>query len=116
MLRKPLDKSLTLEIEAVARYAYGQYDDGSIALWALGKAGWFELEPSRKYRPIFDGMIEAVVLLYYIADYYKRKLARRSPHAEKIDDFFAKVISVDSHVKSLLPDAQVVSSGVVLIY
>ncbi|GAB7357834.1 hypothetical protein MBLNU230_g0006t1 [Neophaeotheca triangularis] len=58
-------------VESVKSFAYGQYPDGSIALWAAGKAGWFLLKPSRAYKPRFTEMTQAIEALYWLADHYR---------------------------------------------
>lgn len=62
--------SLSIETTDVRSYSYGAYEDGSIGLWACGQAGWFQISPSAVYEPTYEGMIEAVKLLHYIADTY----------------------------------------------
>ena len=87
---QPLPKSLShlylqpsslrttlIEVAEVRTLAYGQFSDGSVALWAAGKAGWYTIKPSRAYRPVYDDMIEAVNLLYFIADAYREPRTRR---------------------------------------
>lgn len=61
-----------VEVTPVKLFAYGQYSDGSVALWAAGRAGWFALKPSRAYREVYEGMVEAVKLLYFVADVYRK--------------------------------------------
>ncbi|KAG8631710.1 hypothetical protein KVT40_000850 [Elsinoe batatas] len=61
-----------IELAQVRQFAYGQYDDGRIDIWAAGKAGWFTVRPSRAYKAIYDAMIEAIEALYYAADVYSR--------------------------------------------
>lgn len=64
-------KRINLELNNVCTYSYGELGDGSIAVWAGGKSGWFQLKPGRAYRPMFEEMQEAVKLLYFVADSYK---------------------------------------------
>ncbi|KAF4551192.1 Hypothetical protein D9617_14g076490 [Elsinoe fawcettii] len=61
-----------IELSSVRQFAYGQYDDGRIEIWAAGGAGWFTVRPSRGYKAIYDGMVEAIETLYYAADVYSR--------------------------------------------
>lgn len=61
---KPVD----LEIHNVTRFSYGELTDGEFAIWAEGNAGWFEIRPAPHYNDIYDDMIEAVQLLYFVAD------------------------------------------------
>ena len=62
---------IDIEITDVRSFAYGAYSDGSVELWAAGRAGWFVIRPSRTYRPIYNEMLEAVNLLFFIADAYR---------------------------------------------
>lgn len=64
-------KNTAIQISEVRSYAYGQYADGNVDLWAAGKAGWFTLKPSRAYRPIYDNMIAGIKALYFVADSYR---------------------------------------------
>lgn len=76
----------TITIPQVRSFAYGLYDDSSIAIWALGGSAWFTLKPSRAYRKTFADMSEAVKVLYYIADAYKTKKKQRTEMGTR--DFF----------------------------
>ncbi|KAK7627660.1 hypothetical protein IWX47DRAFT_787764 [Phyllosticta citricarpa] len=71
LLRNSQPRGTVIEVRNVTRFAYGQYDDGEVAIWAAGEAGWFKLLPSRSYRSVFEGMVEAINLLYYLADVYR---------------------------------------------
>jgi hypothetical protein len=50
--------------------------DGELVIWALGEAGWFELRPARHYKALYDDMVEAVELLYFITDIYNQPRKR----------------------------------------
>ncbi|KAK0873437.1 hypothetical protein LTR87_011940 [Friedmanniomyces endolithicus] len=62
-----------IEIRPVKSFAYGQFEDGTIALWAGGRAGWFRFQPTRGYRETYDEMIEAIKMLYFVADAYREE-------------------------------------------
>ncbi|KAF2156664.1 hypothetical protein K461DRAFT_316885 [Myriangium duriaei CBS 260.36] len=62
--------AVPLQLDNVRQYAYGQYEDGRVELWAAGTAAWYVIRPSRGYRAIYERMIEAVDLLYFCADVY----------------------------------------------
>ncbi|EAT82585.2 hypothetical protein SNOG_10250 [Parastagonospora nodorum SN15] len=64
--KKPID----LEIRNVTRFSYGELTDGEFAIWAEGNAGWFEIRPAPHYNSIYEDMIEAVQLLYFVTDIY----------------------------------------------
>ncbi|KAK3679976.1 hypothetical protein LTR78_000353 [Recurvomyces mirabilis] len=64
-------RSAAIDIGEVRSFAYGQFADGSIALWAAGRAGWFRLKPARSYRETYNDMSEAIKMLYFVADAYR---------------------------------------------
>ncbi|KAF2734473.1 hypothetical protein EJ04DRAFT_466552 [Polyplosphaeria fusca] len=90
LLKKPF-KPVDLEITNVMRYSYGQTPDGDVVIWALGKAGWFELEPSRAYNNLYKDMVEAVQILYFITDIYNEPRKRGGgPTAQLIFQEYAE--------------------------
>lgn len=105
-------KRVTIVIEDVRFFSYGQYPDGSIAIWAPGKAGWFALKPGRSYKQIYAQMIEAVEAFYFIVDAYreprKRKRSKVSDAApcQDIDDFFTKYAAEAMHPDATLDEAR----------
>ncbi|CBX96731.1 hypothetical protein IAQ61_005406 [Plenodomus lingam] len=70
LLKKPY-KPMEIEIRNVNRFSYGEMNDGTLALWAEGGAGWFQIQPAPQYKAIYDGMICAVQILYFVTDIYK---------------------------------------------
>ncbi|KAK8154488.1 hypothetical protein IWX90DRAFT_391220 [Phyllosticta citrichinensis] len=72
LLRNSQPRDTVIEVRNVTRFAYGQYADGEVAIWAAGDAGWFKLHPSRSYKSIFKGMVAAINLLYHIGDLYQK--------------------------------------------
>ncbi|RMJ22890.1 hypothetical protein PHISP_06232 [Aspergillus sp. HF37] len=64
-------------IENVTHYAYGQHNDGEIGVWVAGSAGWFALSPAKGYRPMFNEAVEAIDLLYFLADRHHQRRRRR---------------------------------------
>jgi len=76
-----LDHSLleqTIQLSNVRRYAYGQFKEGGgVGIWAEGKAGWFLVEPAVEYKAIFAEMVEAIGMLYFLADNSKKSGTRR---------------------------------------
>lgn len=65
-----------VQIENVRQFAYGQYEDGRIDLWAAGTAGWYTIRPSRAYRSTYERMLQAVEMLYFCADVYGGKATK----------------------------------------
>ncbi|KAL8785508.1 MAG: hypothetical protein Q9213_003334 [Squamulea squamosa] len=81
--RKILDakwRNKRIEISNVSFWAFSEEEpDRTICLWASGRAGWFELhDPVPQYRDIFNGMNEAVSMLYHLADKYRRSRRNQS--------------------------------------
>ncbi|KAL8852368.1 MAG: hypothetical protein Q9221_002752 [Calogaya cf. arnoldii] len=69
-----------IEISDVSFWAFSEAEpDRTICLWASGKAGWYELhDPVPQYQDIFNGMNEAVSMLYHLADKYRRSRKNQS--------------------------------------
>ncbi|KAH6642301.1 hypothetical protein C7974DRAFT_327439 [Boeremia exigua] len=75
LLKKPY-KPTEIVVRNVTRYCYGQMTDGSCGFWALGEAGWFEIRPAAHFKAIFDDMVQAVELLYFVTDIYNEPRKR----------------------------------------
>ncbi|KAL8930585.1 MAG: hypothetical protein Q9208_000455 [Pyrenodesmia sp. 3 TL-2023] len=89
-------RSQRIEINDVSFWAFSQEEDKSVSLWASGSAGWFELhDPLPQYRDTFVGMHEAVSMLYYLADKWRRA---RKGYA------YMKTKELDNYVKSVFRD------------
>lgn len=76
-----LDRSLLeqpIELLNVRRYAYGQFEEGGVGIWAEGNAGWFLIEPAVEYQTIFAEMVEAIEMLYFLADNSKKHGTRQA--------------------------------------
>lgn len=69
--------SKRIVLENVTHYAYGQHNDGEVGFWVAGRAGWFSISPARGYRNIFNDVIEAIDLLYFLADRHQAKRRKR---------------------------------------
>ena len=79
-------------LPSVQRFSYGQYQGGEVAFWAGSRSGWFELAPSRRYRPIFKEMAEAINILYFVADLFHdmSKKQIRQTSAETLFEKYAQ--------------------------
>ncbi|KAL8750485.1 MAG: hypothetical protein Q9184_006412 [Pyrenodesmia sp. 2 TL-2023] len=89
-------RSQRIEINNVSFWAFSQEEDKSVSLWASSSAGWFELhDPLPQYRDTFVGMHEAVSMLYYLADKWRRS---RKGYA------YMKTKELDNYVKSVFRD------------
>ncbi|KAH8696202.1 hypothetical protein BGW36DRAFT_380438 [Talaromyces proteolyticus] len=69
--------SKRIVIENVTHYAYGQHADGEIGVWVAGQAGWYSIVPAKGYRPMYNDMVEAVDLLYFLVDRHQSQKHRR---------------------------------------
>ena len=69
VLKRPY-KPVDIEIRNVTRFSYGEMTDGEFVIWAQGKAGWFEIRPAPHYKSIYEDMVQAVQLLYFVTDIY----------------------------------------------
>ena len=84
VLKKPY-KPMEVEIQHVTRFSYGEMTDGAYVIWAQGQAGWFEIRPTAQYKPIYDQMVQAVELLYFVTDIYGESRKKSSgPSAELV--------------------------------
>ena len=84
VLKKPY-KPMDIELRNVTRFSYGEMTDGAYVIWAQGNAGWFEIRPAAQYSPIYDEMIQAVELLYFVTDIYSESRKKSSgPSAELV--------------------------------
>lgn len=83
-LHRSAEYPVTLEVTNVRTFSYGQYEEGDVALWAAGSAGWFELKPSRKYREVFQEMLNAVGVLYFLADAHRDLKRKDFPAADAL--------------------------------
>ncbi|KAK7757188.1 hypothetical protein SLS62_000737 [Diatrype stigma] len=73
-------------IESSTSFSIGQKDDNGLplpVLWASGQSGWFEIDPSDKYKPISDVMFQGVNLHYSILTKYEDALERLHNKSKK---------------------------------
>ncbi|KAL3451896.1 hypothetical protein BJX65DRAFT_303618 [Aspergillus insuetus] len=64
-------------IDNVIHFAYGQHNDGEVGIWVAGRAGWFSISPARGYRAMFNEVVEAIDLLYFLTDRHKPKRRKK---------------------------------------
>ncbi|TKA23232.1 hypothetical protein B0A50_07625 [Salinomyces thailandicus] len=105
----------TIEVRDVRIFAYGQYADGNVALWAAGRCGWYTLKPARAYRSIYNTMAEGVKMLYFIADAYREDRERtvgmgRAKTVEKLPPYTAEEIFA-KYAADVLDDADAVDAA-----
>ncbi|CAN9280011.1 unnamed protein product [Alternaria alternata] len=83
-LKKPY-KPTDIELRNVTRFSYGEMTDGAYVIWAQGNAGWFEIRPAAQYSQIYNEMVQAVELLYFVTDIYSESRKKSSgPSAELV--------------------------------
>ncbi|KAL4940903.1 hypothetical protein BDV06DRAFT_12831 [Aspergillus oleicola] len=76
-------------IDNVSHFAYGQHNDGEVGIWVAGRAGWFSISPAKGYRAMFNEVVEAIDLLYFLTDRHKPKRRKRNwsyPNLEYLFD------------------------------
>ncbi|KAL9079567.1 MAG: hypothetical protein Q9157_001564 [Trypethelium eluteriae] len=105
LLKPSYTRAVPLEIKNVDRYSYGIYDDGAIDIWAAGLAGYFKIRPSRAYKPIYQEMIEAVKILYFIADMHRGQ-SGRAKKKEKMAPSPKKIFTEYCHATVNCADAE----------
>lgn len=66
-------------------------DDKSYSVWALGEAGWFEIQPGPGYETVYADTIEAVRLLYFVADIYAESEPRKRGGGPSADLLYQEV-------------------------
>ncbi|KAK0758504.1 hypothetical protein N5P37_008902, partial [Trichoderma harzianum] len=72
--------STPIEIRHCIAYSIGE-DDGRPVVWVLGRGGWYEINPSDAYRPIFNKMCEATTMYYSLVDIYSSGKFSKTPTA-----------------------------------
>jgi len=73
----------------VLQFSYGQYEDGSVEVWAAGRAGWYTINPSRAYKDVYADITQAIKLLYFAADTYKEM--KKLPTGLDVKSLFVQV-------------------------
>ncbi|KAK4624476.1 hypothetical protein CLAFUW4_05914 [Fulvia fulva] len=88
---EPTTKRVNIILENVYTFSYGQYGDGSTAIWAAGKAGWYTIKPGRRYKATYSDMVDAVNVLYFVADAYREeRKAGKGKSAKILPDYSAQ--------------------------
>ena len=91
VLHNSYSRSPTIQIDNVTQFAYGETDDHDIVICIAGKAGWYQIEPARSYKGIYSDMLEAVSVLYYLADYYHQGVPKGKGGVKGCEELFQKV-------------------------
>lgn len=82
----PRYSKVQLKIEHCTHYAFGQDPSGKSLIWAGGKAGWFEIIPSIRYAPLYDDIVKAIDLIYFLSDAHQKFVSRRPIRGAKIEE------------------------------
>ncbi|RJE20898.1 hypothetical protein PHISCL_06766 [Aspergillus sclerotialis] len=90
-------------IENVTHYAYGQHDDGEIGVWVAGRAGWFSISPAKGYKNMFNDTVEAIDLLYFLADRHQRKRRRQKAWNPSVEYLLEEYVI---HTHGICEDAE----------
>ena len=75
--------STPLEIRKCVSFSIGESPDGSPLIWLSGNGGWYEINPSPAYRPIYKKMCEATTLYYNLVDIYNSIQLPKKPKKTK---------------------------------
>ncbi|KAG6010765.1 hypothetical protein E4U21_004153 [Claviceps maximensis] len=62
--------STPLEIRRSMLYSIGESEDGRPLIWVSGQGGWYEIDPCRAYKPMYNKMCEATTMYYALLDIY----------------------------------------------
>ncbi|PHH84019.1 hypothetical protein CDD83_2625 [Cordyceps sp. RAO-2017] len=87
-------KSTPLEIRQCISYSIGESPDGSPLIWISGRGGWYEINPSPAYRPIYRKMCEATTLYYNLVDIYNSKQLYKKLKKAKQNDLMDELSRV----------------------
>ena len=70
--------SKPIVLRNVNHFAYGVHQDGEVGVWAAGKAGWFALQPAKKYKKIYKDMMEAIDAYYFLSDRHNKAKGKKA--------------------------------------
>jgi hypothetical protein len=82
----PKYTQVQLRINHCTQYAFGQDPSGKSQIWAAGKAGWFEIIPSTRYTPLYDEIVKAIDLVYFLSDAHQKFASRRPVRGAKVEE------------------------------
>lgn len=73
-----LPKHNTFELDDVSTFAV---DNSPANIWAAGKSGWYEIQPSKEYQAIYDHMMVGIDLFFTLEDFHtdEAQKTRRVP-------------------------------------
>ncbi|KAF7502432.1 hypothetical protein GJ744_005815 [Endocarpon pusillum] len=82
----PRYTQVQLRIDNCTQYAFGQDPSGKSVIWAGGKAGWYEIVPSTKYTAIYEEIVKAIDLIYFLSDTHQTFASRRPIRGAKVEE------------------------------
>ena len=82
----PRYTEVQLKIENCTQFAFGQDPSGKSVIWAAGKAGWFEIVPSTRYALVYEDIVTAIDLIYFLSDTHQAFAASRPIRGAKVDE------------------------------
>ena len=94
---RPATKAIDIEIVNSDQFSIGE---GPTTLWVSGNAGWFEINPSKKYEAMYSQVQAGIKLYYGIMSAYEKhaeactsskKRRQRSPPQPTLDEVFLQV-------------------------
>lgn len=69
---------MPIEIRQSTEYSIGLDEDDNPVIWASGRCGWYEINPSPVYLEIYNKSCQACVMHYRIMDIYKSQRPKKS--------------------------------------
>lgn len=84
-MRNPSKNTAYIEVPVCEGYSIG-YGPWA-AVWASGRAGWYEINPSEEYKLMHEYMCEGITLYYKIMDEYEfitENVPKRSKKKRKL--------------------------------
>ncbi|KAG5989251.1 hypothetical protein E4U43_004535 [Claviceps pusilla] len=91
--------STPLEIRRSMLYSIGESEDGRPLIWVSGQGGWYEIDPCRAYKPMYNKMCEATTMYYTLLDIYtenppkKHKKGKTPTIMEELGPIFLKYVA-----------------------
>jgi hypothetical protein len=106
---RPNYTRVQLRLDNCTRYAIGQDPSGRSIIWAAGKAGWFEILPSTHYAAVYDDIVKAIDLIYFLSDAHQEFSSRRPVRGARVHELLALYqqhtdfhVDEDAEVEALL--------------
>ncbi|PHH70950.1 hypothetical protein CDD82_6823 [Ophiocordyceps australis] len=89
--------STPLEIRECKAFSIGQQDNGSPVIWVSGRGGWYEINPSPTYRPVYRKICEATTFYYDLVDIYNSRPLSKKPKKDLKESVLSKELSTVFH-------------------